>query len=145
MDVDSFWRSLGGGAAVAAALTLVRLLIEYRLHGNDRRAEHQERRRRVQADAEARLERVLQDRLADADRRLEHLALDLHAERLRCGALEREHMLLQQAHALLKEQYVGLQAEHASERSARSARSVRGERDALEKSQHQHPRLPASS
>ena len=115
MDADAFWRSLGGGAAVAAALTLVRLLIEYRLRGNERRIEHAERRHRQQADAEARLERVLQDRLADADRRLEHFALDLHAERLRCGTLEHEHALLQQAHALLKEQHASLQAEHASE------------------------------
>ena len=71
MDADAFWRSLGGGAAVAAALTLVRLLIEYRLRGHERRIEHEDRRRRQQADAEARLERVLQDRLAEADRRLE--------------------------------------------------------------------------
>ena len=114
MDTDAFWRSLGGGAAVAAALTLVRLLIEYRVRGHDRRVEQEERRRRRQADAEARLERVLQDRLADADRRLEHVAQDLHAERLRCGTLEHEHALLQQAHALLKEQHATLQAEHAS-------------------------------
>jgi hypothetical protein len=116
MDADSLWRSLGGGAVVAAALTLARLLIEYRLHGNDRRAEREERRRRQQADAEARLERVLQDRLAEADRRLEHLALDLHAERLRSGTLEHEHSLLQQAHALLMDQYASLQAERARER-----------------------------
>ncbi|HLZ32291.1 MAG TPA: hypothetical protein VKV73_33640 [Chloroflexota bacterium] len=114
MDTDAFWRSLGGGAAAVAALTLVRLFIEYRVHLNERRHEQEERRRRQQADAEARLERVLQDRLADADRRLEHFALDLQAERLRCGTLEHEHALLQQAHALLKEQHANLQAELAS-------------------------------
>jgi hypothetical protein len=116
MDTDSLWRSIGGGAAIAAALTLVRLLVEYRLHANERHVEHEERRRRQQADAEARLERVLQDRLADADRRLERLALDLNAERLRCGTLEHDNALLQQAHALLKEQHASLQAEHARER-----------------------------
>ena len=115
MDPAAFWGSLGGGAAIAAALTLVRLLIEYRVHRNDRRIEHAERRHRQQADAEARLERVLQDRLADADRRLEHFALDLHTERLRCGTLEHEHALLLQAYAMLKEQHASLQAEHASE------------------------------
>jgi hypothetical protein len=119
MDADAFWRSLGGGAAIAAALTLVRVLVDYRLRGNERRVEHEERRRRQQADAEARLERVLQDRLADADRRLEHFALDLSAERLRCGTLEHEHALLQQAHALLKEQHASLQAEHAREQQPR--------------------------
>ena len=121
MDADAFWRSLGGGAAVAAALTLVRLLIEYRLRGNERRIEHTERRHRQQADAEARLERVLQDRLADADRRLEHFALDLHAERLRSGTLEYEHAQLQQAHALLKEQHANLQAERASQQHGQPA------------------------
>jgi hypothetical protein len=115
MDSGSFWQSLGGGAAVAAALTLVRLWIEYRVRGNERRAEHDERGRRHQADAEARLERVLQDRLADADRRFERVALDLQAERLRCGTLEHEYALLQQAHALLKEQHSGLQAQRARE------------------------------
>jgi hypothetical protein len=116
MDADIFWQSLGGGAAIAAGLTLARLLIEYRMHGHDRRVEHEERRRRQQADAEARLERVLQDRLADADRRLERVALDLTAERLRCGTLEHEHALLQQAYLLLKEQHASLQAEQARHR-----------------------------
>jgi hypothetical protein len=116
MENDALWQSLGGGAAVAAALTLVRLLVEYRLRSHDRRIEHEERRRRHQGDAEARLERVLQDRVADADRRLEHVVLDLHAERLRCGTLEHEHALLQQAHAMLKEQHASLQAEHAGKR-----------------------------
>jgi hypothetical protein len=119
MDSGSFWQSLGGGAAVAAALTLVRLWIEYRVRGHERRTEHEERGRRQQADAEARLERVLQDRLADADRRLERFASDLQAERLRCGTLEHEHALLLQAHTLLKEQHAGLQAEHG--------RGVRGQ------------------
>ncbi len=121
MDPGSFWQSLGGGAAIAAALTLARLLVEYRLRGNERRVEHEERRRRQQADAEARLERVLQDRLADADRRLERVALELHAERVRCSTLEHEHALLQQAHALLKEQHASLEADHVRERTSRSA------------------------
>ncbi len=116
---SSLWQSIGGGAAVAAVLTLVRMWVEYRMRGSDRRAEHEERGRRHQADAEARLERVLQDRLADADRRLERFAADLHAERARCGTLEQEHALLQQAHALLKEQHAGLQADVANSSRAR--------------------------
>ena len=70
------WRSLGGGALIAAALTLARLLLENGLRGGERRLEHEERRRHQQRDAEARLERLLHDRLADADRRLERVELD---------------------------------------------------------------------
>src|ERR1700694_3649690 len=96
MEANSRWILVrSGGGAVAAALTLVRLWVEYRMRGNERRTEHEERGRRHQADAEARLERVLQDRLAEADRHLERVALDLQAERLRCGTLEHEHALLQ--------------------------------------------------
>jgi hypothetical protein len=112
--------SLAGGAIVAAALTFARLLLEYGFRGGEHRQEAEDRRRRTQRDAEARLERVLQDRLADADRRLEHCELDLHAERVRCATLENEHARLLQAnaallrtHELLKEQYSNLQAERA--------------------------------
>ena len=94
MDPELLWHSIGGGAIIAAALTLARLLLEYSARGVDRRHERDERRTTYQRDAEARLERVLQDRLAEADRRL-----------------EREHLLLMQAHELLKEQYQALQAD----------------------------------
>jgi hypothetical protein len=120
MDADTLWRSLGGGAAIAAALTLVRLFIEYRLRGHERRVEQEERRRRQQADAEARLERILQDRLAEADRRLERCALDLNAERLRCGTLEHENLLLQQANALLNERLASGVRGHPSTGSSRA-------------------------
>jgi hypothetical protein len=113
MDSDFFWHSLGGGAIVAAALTFARLLLEYGFRGGERRLEHDERRRGQQRDAEARLERVLQDRLADADRRLERYEQDVSTERVRCATLEHEHARLQHAHELLKEQYASLQADHA--------------------------------
>src|SRR5260370_42622104 len=64
MDSDFFWHSLGGGAIVAAALTFSRLLLEYGFRGGERRLEHAERRHGQQRDAAARLERLLQDRLA---------------------------------------------------------------------------------
>jgi hypothetical protein len=108
MDSDSLLHAVAGGAIIAAALTFARLLLEYASRGGERRLEHDERRRRLQHDAEARLERVLQDRLAEADRRLERYEQDMHAERLRCASLEQEHARLLQAYELLKEQYARL-------------------------------------
>jgi hypothetical protein len=91
MDNEVVLHSVAGGVIVAAALTFARLLLEYGFRGGERRIEHEDRRRSQQRDAEARLERVLQDRLAEADRRLERL---------------------QQAYDLLLLQYANLQAEH---------------------------------
>jgi hypothetical protein len=104
MDSDFFWHSVGGGAIIAAALTLARLLLEYGLRGGERRLEQDDRRRAQQRDAEARLERILQDRLAEADRRLERCDLELHAERVRSASLEQELLRVQQAYDLLKAQ-----------------------------------------
>src|ERR1700704_3148533 len=112
MDPDFFWHSLGGGAIVAAALPFGRLLLEYGFRGGERRLEHAERRRGQQRDAEARLERILQDRLADADRRLERYEQDVSAERVRCVTLEQEHARLRQAHELLQQEHASLVAEH---------------------------------
>ncbi len=70
MDTDFWLHSLTGGALITAALTLARLILEYAL-------------RNQQRDAESRLERILQDRLAEADRRYE-------AERERSAVLEEE-------------------------------------------------------
>lgn len=111
MDADFLWHSLGGGAILAAALTFARLLLDYGARGMDKHHEREDRRGIYQRDAEARLERVLQDRLAEADRRI-----------------EREHLLLMQAHELLKEQYVALQADRMrllqeAELSARDGRT----------------------
>ena len=108
MDPDALWHSLGGGAIIAAALTFARLLLDYGSRASDRR-------RGEQRDAEARLERVLQDRVAEADRRLERCELDLNAERGRRAALEHEHAMLLQAHARLKEQCAWLVAELAAQ------------------------------
>lgn len=113
MDADSFWRSLGDGALVAAALTVVRLVLEAGLRRADRSLDREERTHRQQRDAEARLERLLHDRLADADRRLERSDLELQDERVRRATLEHEHARLRHAHQLLSEQYAVLIAEHA--------------------------------
>ena len=113
MDADSFWRSLGDGSLIAAALTVARLLLETILRRGDRRHDREERSRHQQRDAEARLERLLHDRLAEADRRLERCDLELQAERVRCGTLEHEHARLQHAHVVLNEQYAILMAENA--------------------------------
>jgi len=108
VDSDFFWHSLGGGAILAAVLALARLLLEYGLRGGERRLEQDDRRRAFQRDAEARLERVLQDRLAEADRRLERCDAELQAERVRAARLEYDISSVQQAYELLKVQYVAL-------------------------------------
>ena len=114
MDPDTLWHTVGAGAILAAALTLARLLLDYGFRGGERRLEHDERRRTQQRDAEARLERLLQDRLSDADRRLERCELEAQAERVRGASLAGEHARLVQAHALLNEQYAVLQVDHAT-------------------------------
>ncbi len=113
MDSDFLWHSIGGGAIIAAALTLARLLLDYGMRGGERRVEQDERRRSQQRDAEARLERVLQDRLAEADRRLERCDLELHTERARSAALEHELLRLEQACDVLKAQAASRSADAA--------------------------------
>ena len=95
MDPDFLWHSLGGGAILAASLTVARLMLEYAFRGGERRLDREDQRQRQQRDAEARLERVLQDRLAESDRRLERCDAELHAERLRSATLEHELSRLQ--------------------------------------------------
>jgi hypothetical protein len=108
MDPDFFWHTLGGGAIIAAALTLARLLLDYGLRGGERRAEQDDRRHRQQRDAEDRLERMLQDRLAESDRRLERSDADLRAERVRAATLENELTRLRQAYEVLRAEYTSL-------------------------------------
>lgn len=119
MDPDLFWHSVGGGAVIAALLTLARLLLDYSLRSGERRIDQDERRRGQQRDAEARLERILQDRLADADRRLQHADAELLAERVRAGGLERELFRVQQAYNLLKVEYANLLEAEEARRLAR--------------------------
>jgi chromosome segregation ATPase len=108
MDSDFLWHTLGGGAIITAALTLARLLLDYGSRGGERRLEHDERRRSQQRDAEARLERILQDRLAEADRRLERSDAELRHERVRSAALEHDLLRLQQALDMLSVEYASL-------------------------------------
>jgi hypothetical protein len=113
MDPELLWHGLGGGAIVASVVTLARLVLDYKQRHGDRRTEQLERRRVYQRDAEARLERVLQDRLTDADRRLERCLADVEAERSRRVNLERDFALLLQAHELLRSQFDALQTDHS--------------------------------
>jgi hypothetical protein len=103
MDFDPLWHTLGSGACVAAVLTLVRIGLEYAFRHGERRLEHEDRRRAHQRDAEARLERLLQDRLSDADRRLERSQLEVETERERRCALERDYAALLRAYELLED------------------------------------------
>jgi hypothetical protein len=97
MDSDFLWHTLGGGALITATLTLTRLLLE-----------RDERRRGQQRDAEARLERILQDRLAESDRRLERSDADLRTERVHAATLEHELTCMRQAYELLRVEYASL-------------------------------------
>jgi len=87
MDSDFLWHSIGGGAIIAAALTLARLLLDYGLRGGERRVEQDERRRSQQ--------------------------LELHAERAHAAALEHELLRLEQAYEVLKAQAASRSAEDA--------------------------------
>ncbi|HEY3057384.1 MAG TPA: hypothetical protein VGL99_00250 [Chloroflexota bacterium] len=104
VDLDSVWHSVGGGACVAAAVTLVRIGLDYAFRHGERRMEREDRRAAHQRDAEARLERVLQDRLSETDRRLERSELEAETERERRFALERDYAVLTRAYDLLKDQ-----------------------------------------
>ncbi len=108
MDPDFFWHTVGGGAILTAALTLARLLLDYGMRRGERRIEQADRRRAQQRDAEARLERILQDRLAEADRRLERSDADLRAERVRAATLEHDLAHLRAAYDLLRVEYADL-------------------------------------
>ena len=108
MDSDFLLHTLGGSAIIAAALTLARLLLDYGMRGGERRLEQVERRRSQQRDAEARLERILQDRLAESDRRLERSDAELREERVRSASLEHELLCVQQAYDLLRVEYASL-------------------------------------
>jgi uncharacterized protein HemX len=109
---DSLWHTLSSGAlltaALTAALSLARVLLDYRVRQSERRHERAEARQRHDRDAEARLERILQDRLAEADRRLERVDADLRAERVRTATLEHDLLDLKQAYALLEVEYAGV-------------------------------------
>jgi C4-dicarboxylate-specific signal transduction histidine kinase len=112
-NLDLIWHSLGGGAIVAAGLTLVRVLVEYGFRRRERDDQQAERRRLDQRDADARLERQMQERLSEAALRLERYEQEISAERDRRTSLERDYLLLQQAHHLLNDQFGALQTDHA--------------------------------
>ena len=105
---DFWWHTLGGGALLTAAVTLARLIFDYAIH------------RGHQREAEARLERLLQARLADADRRLDRSEAELHKERLRATRLEHELACLRQRYDALSVEYASLlQASADAQRSPR--------------------------
>jgi hypothetical protein len=112
-QLDLIWHSLGGGAIVAAALTLVRVVVEYGFRRREHRDQQVERQRIDKRDADARLDRQMQERLSEAAIRLERYEREIGAERDRRTALERDYLLLQQAHHLLNDQFGALQTDHA--------------------------------
>jgi hypothetical protein len=102
-DLSPIWHNLGSGACIAALVTLVRLGLEFVVRHGERKQEQEDRRRTHERDAEARLERMLQDRLSEADRRLERCELEIDTERDRRVAVEREYAVLVRAYELLEE------------------------------------------
>ncbi|MBV9329851.1 MAG: hypothetical protein JO352_39625 [Chloroflexi bacterium] len=120
MNSDFLWNALGGGAIlsalITATLTLARLLVDSGLRTRERRIEQAERRQRQDRDAEARLERILQDRLADADRRLERADAELRAERVRAATLEHDLLRVQQAYELLRVECASLLRDEEAQR-----------------------------
>jgi hypothetical protein len=108
MDPDALWHTLGGGAILTAAITLARLGLDSALRKREQRMEQIERR-----------ERILQDRLAEADRRLERSEVELHAERVRAATLEHDLLRLQQDYELLSLEYANLLQSRQAARRAR--------------------------
>ncbi len=104
-DLDAMWRAVGGGALVAAALTLARMLLEQAFRQRDRARDQVERSGAFERDAEARLERLLQDRLCEVDRRLERSQDELDDERQRRVEVERAYAALRAEHAALVTMY----------------------------------------
>jgi exonuclease VII large subunit len=96
IDLEPVWHTLGGGAAAAAVFTLLRLGLEYGFRHADRRIDRDERHHGQRQDVEARLERLLHERLNDAERRLERCQLEVDAERERRIVIEREYAVLEQ-------------------------------------------------
>jgi hypothetical protein len=94
-DLEPVWHSLGGGAVAAAVFALLRLGLEYSFRHADRRMDRDERRHGQQQDVEARLERLLQERLSETERRLERCELEVESERERRVIVEREYAVLQ--------------------------------------------------
>jgi hypothetical protein len=118
MDPEFLLHVLSGGAMITAAVAVARLLLDYLVRG-ERGGDPQERRLRHDRDAEARLERILQDRLAEADRRLERSDAELRAERVRADALEHDLVRLRQAYDLLEVEYASLLQLAESQRLSR--------------------------
>jgi len=121
LDFDPLWHTLGSGACVAAALTLVRIGLDYAFRHGERRLEHEDRRRAHQRDAEARLERLLQDRLSEVDRRLERCQLEVETERDRRCAIERDYAALLRAYELLEEHCAAGHRHGQGQRARRTA------------------------
>jgi hypothetical protein len=101
---DSLLQELGGGAALAAAFAIVKLVLDAAGRRGDHLLDLEERARGHERDAESRLERLLRDLLDQADRRAAAQAETLAAERARRLSLERECAALRRAELDLRRQ-----------------------------------------
>ena len=94
MDFGAVWMGIGGGAAVAGLVGLARVVVDHVERRGQRALDREERWRRQEWDAEARLERLLTNQLDEAEHRLDRCAQELEHERARTGRLERACLAL---------------------------------------------------
>jgi hypothetical protein len=129
MDLDGVWSGIGGGVLVAGAVALAKLLFEHVDRRGQRALDREDRRRAHEWDAEARLERLLEDQLADAERRVERYQADAQTERGRRAELERAYLELERAHAQLGQQCTALAEQLVSDTARMNDPAVAGRND----------------
>jgi hypothetical protein len=103
--MDPLLQGISGGAAIAAAFAIVKLMLDGAGRHSDRLLDLEERSRGHERDTESRFERALRDVADRADRRAALHADALAAERARRLALERECAVLRQAQRELQGEY----------------------------------------
>jgi hypothetical protein len=109
-DMDPVLQAFGGGAALAAAFALVKLVLDGTGRRGDRLLDLEERSRGHERDTEQRFERVLQDLVDRAERRVQQQADAFAAEQARRLALEHECSELRASQVELETDYARLWA-----------------------------------
>jgi hypothetical protein len=103
--MDSLLQVFGSGAALAAAIALVKLTLDGAGRHGDLLLDLEERSRGHERDTEQRFERALQDLADRAERRAQQQAEALAAERARRVELEHQCSVLREAQAELRSEY----------------------------------------
>jgi hypothetical protein len=103
--MDPWLQGISGGAAIAAAFAIIKLIFDGAGRHTDRLLDLEERSRGHERDTESRFERALRDVADRADHRAAEQADALATERARRIALERECAALRQAQRELHGEY----------------------------------------